>query len=374
MARLTADEAAERSFASVLDLLPATEAAALFNEKMINVDDEDDKNADDADATEEFPSHRKMARRGAVYDVAARPGVGRPAAHPRQALLWAAELGRAAGRRGGLTRRVEPPDAAVAVLRARVEDGRSRPRCARGLPAGAGARRRLFRFIGGREACEDFFGVPEYVFCAMDSSTVFTTQVVRGRTRRRTRRSRARKPGAALGVWLLSQLGLVERSVRQELRENRLPALSPRADPPHARDRRGDGSARERAGPPRGLGAGLPPPALRRRRGAFPPGWTAALVRDADAAGRRAATARRGPQPGRPGRVALRARLASPSQPVRLAALRGARAAPSGAQDQERAPGRPRPGARTPGSAPRSGQRARAAPWRRPALRGPAPR
>ena len=39
-------------------------SVALFNEKMINVDDEDDENADDADATEEFPSHRKMARRG----------------------------------------------------------------------------------------------------------------------------------------------------------------------------------------------------------------------------------------------------------------------------------------------------------------------
>ena len=51
-------------------------SVALFNEKMINVDDEDDENADDADATEEFPSHRKMARRGGGYSYTSLLGPG----------------------------------------------------------------------------------------------------------------------------------------------------------------------------------------------------------------------------------------------------------------------------------------------------------
>ena len=38
----------------------------------------------------------------------------------------------------------------------------------------------LFRFIGGREACEDFFGVPEYVlFPAMLTSPLFCAKVWR---------------------------------------------------------------------------------------------------------------------------------------------------------------------------------------------------
>ena len=77
----------------------------------------------------------------------------------------------------------------------------------------------LFRFIGGREACEDFFGVPEYViYPTMVSSTVFTTQVVRGQySTSYPSFSRTLRQARDLGVWLLCQLGLVERSVRQEL-------------------------------------------------------------------------------------------------------------------------------------------------------------
>ena len=191
---------------------------------MINVDDEDDENADDADATEEFPSHRKMARRARRLLRTRRCfglGVGRPPAHPRQALLEGVEP------RGAPPRCAERADNFAVEPRTRqwqFFDGAwndaQRTLRASDLISDSELDDLLFRFIGGREACEDFFGVPEYViYPTMVSSTVFTTQVVRGQySTSYPSFSRTLRQARDLGVWLRRrQLGLVERSVRQEL-------------------------------------------------------------------------------------------------------------------------------------------------------------